>query len=93
MTVKHEEPTNRGDERARVRERYGLIRTAFGFIGISFIGIRNIHFVGVGYDEFADDRINRSLASGEVTIKQLARELAKAWSAKSESISEVVDSV
>lgn len=58
------------------------IRTAFGFIGI-----RDVHFVGVNYDEFPDDRISHSLATAEAAIKQRARELAHAWPVERENIS------
>jgi hypothetical protein len=50
------------------------IRTAFGFIGIT-----EIEFVGVGYDEFPDDRIKGSLAAAEVKVRQLAHQLATVW--------------
>jgi FMN-dependent NADH-azoreductase len=45
------------------------IRTVFGFIGIT-----DINFVSVGYDEFPDDRVNRSLAAAESVVRRLARE-------------------
>lgn len=60
------------------------IRTAFGFIGIT-----DLDFVGVSYDEFPDDRVKRSLATAETAVKQLARELAGAWAAGGESTSQV----
>jgi FMN-dependent NADH-azoreductase len=47
------------------------IRTAFGFIGIT-----EIDFVGVGYDEFPDDRIRLSLAAAESAVRKLASRLA-----------------
>ena len=74
----------RGGALAHMNHLDPRIRTAFGFIGI-----RDIHFVGVSYDEFPDHRISRSLAAAEVTIKQLAGELARAWSTQNESISAV----
>jgi len=43
------------------------VRTVFAFIGIT-----EIEFAGVGYDEFPDDRIERSLAAAEAKIRQLA---------------------
>lgn len=47
------------------------IRSVFGFIGI-----RDVSFVGVSYDEFSDDRIKRSLSSAETTVSRLADQLA-----------------
>lgn len=47
------------------------IRTAFGFIGIT-----EMEFAGVGYDEFPDDRIRRSLAAADAKVRQLAHQLA-----------------
>ena len=47
------------------------IRTAFGFIGIT-----DIDFVGVGYDEFPDDRIKYSLSAAESAIGKLVGRLA-----------------
>jgi FMN-dependent NADH-azoreductase len=41
------------------------IRTAFGFIGIT-----DIDFIGVNYDEFPDDRIERSLSGAETAIRR-----------------------
>lgn len=51
------------------------LRTAFGFIGIT-----EIEFAGVGYDEFADDQIKRSLAAAETKVRQIAHRLAGIWS-------------
>ena len=48
------------------------LRTAFGFIGIN-----EIEFAGVGYDEFPDDRIKRSLAAAEAKVRQIVHQLAK----------------
>jgi len=50
------------------------IRTAFGFIGIA-----EIDFVGVAYDEFPDNRIKRSLATAEAKVRQLAHDLTCIW--------------
>jgi FMN-dependent NADH-azoreductase len=50
------------------------IRTAFGFIGIT-----EMEFATVGYDEFPDDRIKRSLAAAEAKVRQLAHQLADFW--------------
>jgi FMN-dependent NADH-azoreductase len=50
------------------------IRTAFGFIGI-----KEIDFAGVGYDEFPDDRIKHSLTAAETKVKRLAHELSVTW--------------
>jgi FMN-dependent NADH-azoreductase len=47
------------------------IRTAFGFIGIT-----EIDFIGVGYDEFPDDRVKRSLAAAETAVRKLVNRLA-----------------
>jgi FMN-dependent NADH-azoreductase len=47
------------------------ISTVFGFIGI-----RDVSFVGVNYDEFTDDRIKRSLANAETAVRRLADDLA-----------------
>jgi FMN-dependent NADH-azoreductase len=41
------------------------IRTAFGLIGIT-----DIDFIGVNYDEFPDDRIERSLPRAETAIRR-----------------------
>lgn len=48
------------------------VRTAFGFIGIT-----EIKFAGVGYDEFPDDRIKHSLAAAEAKVRQIAHQLAE----------------
>ena len=50
------------------------LRTAFGSIGIT-----EIDFAGVSYDEFLDDRIKRSLAAAEAKVRQIAHQLAHAW--------------
>jgi FMN-dependent NADH-azoreductase len=44
------------------------VRTAFGFIGIT-----EIEFAAVGYDEFPDDRVKRSLAAAESKIRQIVQ--------------------
>ena len=59
------------------------IRTAFGFIGIS-----KIEFAGVGYDEFPDDRIKRSLAATEAKVRKLAHQLTEGLSADEIQIGE-----
>lgn len=58
------------------------IRTAFGFIGIT-----EIQFTGVGYDEFPDDRIKRSLMVAEAKVTRLAQQLA-GWAAEVSLVSE-----
>ena len=51
------------------------IRTVFGFIGVT-----NIKFVGVSYDEFPDDRIKSSLIAAQAAVTQYAHDLANIWS-------------
>jgi len=51
------------------------IRTAFAFIGIT-----DIEFIGVSYDEFPDGRFISSLATAEAAIIQFAHEQAEIWS-------------
>ena len=48
------------------------LRTAFGFIGIN-----EIEFAAVRYDEFPDDRIKRSLAAAEAKVRQIAQQLSE----------------
>jgi FMN-dependent NADH-azoreductase len=43
---------------------------------LNFIGLSDISFVRVGYDEFRDDRFKQSLAAAELSIDQLADRLA-----------------
>ena len=57
------------------------ICTAFAFIGIT-----DIAFIGVNYDEFPDDRFTRSLATAEAAIIQFAHEQAEIWSGQVTSI-------
>ena len=52
------------------------LRTAFGFIGIT-----EIEFAAVRYDEFPDDRIERSLAAAEAEVRQIAHQLAEGLTA------------
>lgn len=47
------------------------IRTAFGYIGIT-----DFHGVAVEYDEFADERLRRSIAEAETAVDALAARLA-----------------
>jgi FMN-dependent NADH-azoreductase len=42
---------------------------------LGFIGLTDIHFVRAGYDEFQDDRAQRSLAAAEAEIDRLMVEL------------------
>jgi FMN-dependent NADH-azoreductase len=49
------------------------IRTAFGFIGIT-----DIDFIGVNYDEFPDDRVERSLAGAETALRRWLRNAVNA---------------
>lgn len=49
------------------------IRTAFGFIGVT-----EIDFIGVNYDEFPDDRVKCSLAAAEVEVREWARNAVNA---------------
>lgn len=46
------------------------LETVFGFIGLT-----DVTFVRVGYDEYQDGRLKRSLASAEATIDQLVERL------------------
>jgi len=57
------------------------IRTAFAFIGIT-----DIEFIRVNYDEFPDGRFTRSLATAEAAIIQFAHEQAEIWSGQVTSI-------
>jgi FMN-dependent NADH-azoreductase len=49
------------------------IRTAFGFIGIT-----DIDFIGVDYDEFSDSRVERSLSGAETAIRRWIRNAVNA---------------
>ena len=50
------------------------IRTIFGFIGIT-----NIDFIAVSYDEFPDDRIKSSLTAAQAAVTRYAHNLAEIW--------------
>ncbi len=45
---------------------------------LDFIGLRDVRFVRVGYDEFGDDRLRRSIAAAEAAIDGLAAGMAGA---------------
>jgi FMN-dependent NADH-azoreductase len=38
---------------------------------LSFIGLTEVHFIRVGYDEYQDDRLKYSIAAAEIVIDQL----------------------
>lgn len=48
------------------------IRTAFGYIGVT-----DVHSIAVEYDEFADDRLARSIAAAEAAVDGLVARLAE----------------
>ena len=41
----------------------------------AFLGVNKKHWVAVEYDEFADDRLTRSLAEAEGAVERLVREI------------------
>ena len=43
----------------------------------AFIGITDIEFIGINYDEFPDGRFTRSLATAETAIIQFVNEQAE----------------
>lgn len=47
------------------------VMTALGYIGIT-----DVHTVAVEYDEFADDRVQQSLASAQARVNALVQQLA-----------------
>jgi FMN-dependent NADH-azoreductase len=68
----------RGDYGYEPGERIGhmnhveaSVRTAFAYIGIT-----RVETVAVEYDEFADERVHRSIAEAEIKVDELAKRLA-----------------
>jgi FMN-dependent NADH-azoreductase len=41
----------------------------------AFLGVTEAHSIAVEYDEFADERLARSLAEADGAVEQLVREL------------------
>jgi len=55
------------------------LRTAFGYIGIT-----DVHEVAIEYDEFADDRLARSIADAEAAVDGLTDRLLATAGARRE---------
>ncbi|WP_029008913.1 FMN-dependent NADH-azoreductase [Azospirillum halopraeferens] len=53
------------------------LRTAFGYIGIT-----DVHEVAIEYDEFADDRLARSIADAETAVDRLVDRLVAGTDAR-----------
>ena len=50
---------------------------------LGFIGLTDTTFVRVGYDEFQDDRLKRSLSAAERTIDELATAMSRKFAENS----------
>jgi hypothetical protein len=50
-----------------LKSAFGHLETVFGFIGLT-----DLRFIRVGYEEYQDDRLKRSLAGAEAELDELA---------------------
>lgn len=46
---------------------------------LGFIGLTDVSFIRVGYDEFQDERVKRSLANGERAVDESVAQLISSW--------------
>ena len=59
-----------GERMAHVNHLEPHLKSVFAFLGVT-----EQHWVAVEYDEFADDRLTRSLAEAEGAVERLVREI------------------